>query len=159
VSLDDWILSLHLLAAFSLVGALTLFTIVVVALRSASSPAQVSAFDPMMKGGTIAVSLGTIGALVFGIWLAVSVDAYDIWDGWIIAAIVLWAIATELGRRSGVEYKRASDRAAELTGAGQEQPDAELAALARTPRGLGLHLASSLLTLAILVLMIWKPGA
>jgi hypothetical protein len=159
VRLDDWILSLHLLSAFSLVGALTLFTIVVVVLRSATRPTQVSAFDPLMRGGTIAVSIGTIGTLVFGIWLALSVDAYDIWDGWIIAAIVLWAIASELGRRSGVEYKRASERAAELTGAGQDQPDAELAALARTSKGLGLHLASSVGTLAILVLMIWKPGA
>jgi uncharacterized membrane protein len=114
---------------------------------------------PVAKVGNAAVGIGMGGTIVFGIWLAFSIGDYDIWDGWIIAAIVLWAIASELGRRSGVEYKRASERAAELTGAGQDQPDAELAALARTSKGLGLHLASSVGTLAILVLMIWKPGA
>ena len=41
-----------------------------------------------------------------------------------IAAIVLWAIATETGRRSGVEYGRGLERAAELVAAGQTEPDA-----------------------------------
>src|SRR5215207_348165 len=44
--------------------------------------------------------VGGLGTLILGIWLALYVDGYEIWDGWIIAAIVLWAIATELGRRA-----------------------------------------------------------
>jgi hypothetical protein len=57
-----------------------------------------------------------------------------------------------------VAYQRAVDRARELVGAGATVPDAELQALCRSRPALMLHTASTALTLAILVLMIWKPG-
>jgi hypothetical protein len=41
---------------------------------------------------------------VFGVSLAIEVDRYRVWDGWVIAAIVLWAIGTETGRRSTDAY-------------------------------------------------------
>jgi hypothetical protein len=90
---------------------------------------------------TIAVAAGSIGTLVFGVWLAISLDAYQVWDGWVIAAIVLWAIAFETGRRSGEVV------------AG-DVPSAE----ARS-RALVLHGVSSLAILLLLIDMIWKPGA
>jgi hypothetical protein len=40
--------------------------------------------------------LGGLATLVLGIWLAIYVDGYEVWDGWIIAAIVLWLVATGL---------------------------------------------------------------
>src|SRR5829696_10590963 len=46
--------------------------------------------------------VGGLGTLILGIWLALYVDGYEIWDGWIIAAIVLWAASAETGRRSAV---------------------------------------------------------
>src|SRR3712207_5467675 len=51
-----------------------------------------------MRLSNLLWDVGGIGTLVFGLWLAI--DEYDIFDGWIIAALVLWAIATELGRRA-----------------------------------------------------------
>ncbi len=42
--------------------------------------------------GNAAVGLGAGGTIMFGIWLALSFGGYDLWDGWIIAAIVLWVI-------------------------------------------------------------------
>lgn len=53
------------------------------------------------------VIAGTLGTLVFGIWLAIERDEYQVWDGWILAALVLWAIAAETGRRGGVPYMEA----------------------------------------------------
>ena len=38
-----------------------------------------------------------VGTILFGIWLAISLDAYQVWDGWVIAAIVLWAIGSGTG--------------------------------------------------------------
>ena len=49
-------------------------------------------------------AIGGLGTLVFGVWLALYVKGYEIWDGWIITAIVLWAIGTELGRRAQAGY-------------------------------------------------------
>src|SRR5581483_3011206 len=40
---------------------------------------------------TAAVPIGGLGTIVFGVWLAIVDDAYHVWDGWIVAAIVLWA--------------------------------------------------------------------
>jgi hypothetical protein len=159
VSLDDWILALHVLSAFALAGALVLFWILVYALRRTDLPEETAGINRVSQIGVIAIGIGSAGTLLFGIWLAISLDAYQVWDGWVIAAIVLWAIGGETGRRAGVEYQRAGDRARELVTAGQTGPSGELAALNRTSTGLLLHAVSSLAIALILVDMIWKPGA
>jgi uncharacterized membrane protein len=159
MTLDDWILALHLLAAFALVGALVLFWVVVFVLRRTDLPEQVASAGRLMPVGTVAIAIGSIGTIVFGIWLAISLDGVQVWDGWVIAAIVLWVVMAEVGRRSDVEYRAALSRSRELVAAGQTAPDAELAALARTSRGLMLHSIATATVLLILIDMIWKPGA
>ncbi|MGH7540096.1 MAG: hypothetical protein ACRELC_03760, partial [Gemmatimonadota bacterium] len=99
------------------------------------------------------------GTILFGIWLAFSYGDYDIWDAWIIIALVLWAIAGALGQRTGVAYMAGANKARELEAAGQSGPNAELVALNRTSQGVILHAASSLAVLLIVIDMIWKPGA
>ena len=159
MGLNDWILALHLLSAFALVGAMVLFWILVVALRRTDVPREVAGINDVAKIGTVVIGVGTLGTIVFGVWLAISLDAYKVWDGWVIAAIVLWAIATETGRRGGVEYQRAGDRARELQAAGETGPSSELAALNRSPTALLMHTVSSVAVLLVLFDMIWKPGA
>ena len=159
MSLDDWILALHLLAAFALVGAMVMFTVVVVALGSTDRPAHVLVLAPLFKVAGVVVVVGSLGTVIFGFWLAISLDAYHPWDGWVIAAIVLWAIASETGRRADPEYRPAFERAAELARAGRDEPDAELAALCRPRTGLLLNAVASITVLLILLDMIWKPGA
>jgi hypothetical protein len=50
-------------------------------------------------------------------------------------------------------------KAEELRASGQTGPSAELWAMNRTPTGVLMHTASTVLTLLILLDMIWKPGA
>ena len=159
VSFDDWILALHVLSAFALVGAIVLFWLLIVAVRRADLPEATIRMEPIARLGNVAVGIGSIGTLVFGIWLAISFDAYQVWDGWIIGAIILWAISIETGRRAGVEYTNAMRKAEELQAAGQTGPSAELGTMNRTSNGLLLHGVSSALVLLILIDMIWKPGA
>ena len=102
---------------------------------------------------------GGIGVLLFGIWLALEVDGYELWDGWIIAAIVLWLVAAALGRQTGEAYMQGMTKAQELEKAGQSGPSPELLALNRTSRGLLFQVLSSVVVLLILIDMIWKPGA
>jgi hypothetical protein len=135
VTLDDWILALHVLGAVALVAAMVVFWILVVAARSGDGVATMTA-NPISTAATVAVSAGVAGTLVFGVWLALSVGGYDLWDGWIVAALVLWAIGTETGRRSGVEF-----------------------AAGRRDRGLLMHTISSIAIVLVLVDMVWKPGA
>jgi drug/metabolite transporter (DMT)-like permease len=144
VSFDDWILALHILSAFALVAALVLFWVLIVAVRRTDTPEGTLRMGPLGKIGNVAAGIGGIGTIVFGIWLAFSVGDYDIWDFWIIAALVLWALATGAGARTGKEYMAGMVKAQELQASGQTEPSAELLAT---------------FTLLILIDMIWKPGA
>lgn len=159
MSLDDWILALHVLSAFAMVGAMVLFWIVIVAMRNVDTVGQTLAYAPTATVGSVVIGIGSLGAFFFGVWLAIAKPEYQLWDGWVIAGLVLWAIATPVGARGGKEYTRALTRARELREKGEEGPPGELRALNRSPLGLRLHTVSSVLALLILVDMIWKPGA
>jgi len=115
--------------------------------------------EPIVKVGNVAVGAGALGTLVIGIYLALAVDSYAIWDGWIIAALVLWAVSGALGQRTGAAYMEGMNKAKELDAAGKTGPDQELLALNRTQTGVILHALTSLAVLLILIDMIFKPGA
>jgi len=159
VSLDDWALALHVLSAFAFVGGIVLFWMLIVASRSIDTPGDTIRIQPVARVGGRAVMVGATGTIVFGIWLALSYGGYDLWDPWIIAAVVLWFAASGVGARTGAEYTKAFDKARELESDGRMAPDAELLALNRTSKGAALHAAGSLLLLLLLIDMIWKPGA
>jgi hypothetical protein len=142
VSEYDTLLFLHLLAAFAAVATVVIFS--------------AFAFGWTRDGRVLAVAnvlwaIGGIGTIGFGVWLAIYLDAYKITDGWIIAAIVLWAAATELGRRAQVGFAALSN------------PGAAAVAADTTAAGAGQaqlwHWLRSLAILALLVVMIYKPGA
>jgi uncharacterized membrane protein len=159
VSFDDWILALHVLSAFAFVGGLVLFWILIVAVRRTNVPDGTIRMEPVVKVGNASVGIGAGGTILLGIWLAFSVGGYNIWDGWIIAAIILWIIAAALGRQTGEAYMQGMKKAQELRGAGETGPNAELLALNRTQSGVVLHALTTIVVLLILADMIWKPGA
>jgi hypothetical protein len=159
MSFDDWVLALHVLSAVAYGTSIVLFWVLVVAVRKTETPEGTLRLGPTVMVGNIAVGIGAGGTIIFGIWLALSVGNYDLWDGWIIAAIVLWAIAAVLGQRTGKEYMRGMTKAQELQAAGQPDSNAELLALNRTHTGVLLHAVVSLVFVLIVVDMIWKPGA
>ena len=159
MTFDDWILALHVLSAFAYVAGMIVFWVLVVAVRRADTPDETIRMKPVVNVGSVAIGIGAGGTIVFGIWLAFSYGGYDIWDGWIIAAIVLWAIAGAIGQRTGAAYMQGMNKAKELEAAGQTGSNAELLALNRTQNGLLLHTAGSIVLLLIIIDMIWKPGA
>ncbi len=134
MSLDDWILALHVLSAFALVAALVVFWVLVAAARVVEATDERLA--SVSRVGTAAVAVGSLGTLVFGIWLALSLEAYRLWDGWILAALVLWVVGVGTGERSGAAFARGERR-----------------------QGILLHSISSVAIVLILMDMIWKPGA
>ena len=159
MSFDDWILALHVLSAFAFVAGTILFWTLIVAVRRTDTPEGTIRMAPIVKVGTAATGIGAVGTLVFGIWLAFSVGDYDIWDPWIIAALVLWMATGAVGGRTGKAYMEGMNKAQELERAGQTGPSAELLALNRTQNGVVLQTIASVLLLLLLIDMIWKPGA
>jgi uncharacterized membrane protein len=159
VSFDDWMLALHVLSAFAFVAGIILFWVLIVAVRQTDTPDATIRMGPLARVGNGAIGIGAGGTIVLGVWLAFSVGGYDIWDGWIVAAIVLWVISMALGQRTSAAYVQGVKKAQELQKAGQTGPSAELLALNRTSNGVLLHSLASVVVLLILIDMIWKPGA
>jgi len=127
----DTLLVLHILTAAALFGTIAVFSA-----YALGSPAGAR----VLMVGNVLWTIGGLGTIVFGVWLALYVDDYEIWDGWIIGAIVLWAIATELGRRAQVGFTEGAD-----------DRDRSRASL--------MHWLRSAVVVGLLVLMIYKPGA
>jgi hypothetical protein len=159
VSFDDWMLALHVLAAFAYVAGILLFWVLIVAVRKTDTPEGTIRMEPVVKVGNAAVGIGAVGTIVLGIWLAFRLDSYAIWDGWIVAALVLWVVSMPIGQRTGVEYTKGMTKAKELEAAGQTGPSSELLVLNRTSAGVVLHSLASVVVLLILLDMIFKPGA
>jgi uncharacterized membrane protein len=155
----DWLLFLHVLSAFSLVAAQVLVTFLIVGGWRLELPSDIARMFRLSRAGDVLFGIGAMGTIVLGIWLAIDLDEYQLWDGWIIAALVLWAVAMGIGGRTAKHYYGARDRAKALVAEGRDVPSPELAATLRSPTGLVLHLATVVLVVLLLVDMIYKPGA
>jgi hypothetical protein len=134
VELYDWLLFLHVAAAFILVAALVLLGVVLVAARGDGAGALLG-LSPL---GLLLWDIGGLTVLVFGIWLALNVDGYELWDAWIVVAILLWLVAAGAG---GVLRRAFAEAAGPPS---------------RGPALLGLMSAATVL---LLLVMVYKPGA
>ena len=130
----DWLLFLHVLSAMTVFITVAVFSAFAF---GATSDGRV------LKVGNVAWDVSGAGLLIFGIWLALYVEGYSLLDGWILGALVLFAIVTELGRRAKVGYP-VQEVTTTVTPAGN-------AAMWHWLRTIGI--------LVILFLMIYKPGA
>jgi len=142
-----------------MVAAIVVFWVIILVARGSDLPGRTADAARLLPIGSIFIAVGSIGTIVLGVWLAIALDDVKVWDGWVIAAIVLWVVASETGRRGGNEYNLVVARANELLAARQTDPDPRLQELARSRRGLTLQIVATTATLLILVDMVWKPGA
>jgi uncharacterized membrane protein len=125
--------------------------------RRRESPAEIELLLGLARAGAALVGLGMVLILVFGLWLVDLGDwGYD--AGWIDAAIALFVAAAVLGGLGGKTPREARLLAGRLAAEGKPM-SAELRALLDDRKAQLMNYASSLLVLAILVLMVWKPGA
>jgi Predicted integral membrane protein (DUF2269) len=148
----DWLLFLHVAAAFVLVtGVVLAVAVLLEARREGGGSFLLRRVSPLAE---LLWNVGGITVLVFGVWLAIhgTPQDYDILDGWIVAAIVLWLIASGAGGPIVKAYREARSRV------GSAGPDnATLAVASR--RVLLLHAVLVVATAALLFVMIYKPGA
>jgi hypothetical protein len=122
----DWLLFLHVLAAFMVAATAVMYS----AVAFGASPG-----GPAIRVADVLWNVGGLGTLILGIWLALYVDGYEIWDGWILGAIVVWVIATGTGERARTQLAEGEGNFT------------------------AVHWVRTLAVLGLLVLMVWKPGA
>ena len=127
----EWLLLLHLIGAFAAVGSVVVFSVLL------AGGARVVGAQLTFLGRRLWDVGGTL-TLVFGVWLALVVDGYSIVDAWILIALALWAIAGAAGIRLGMLYT-------------EGEPPRE--------RVVPLYAGMALAVTALLVVMIYKPGA
>ena len=155
MSFTDWMLGLHLISAFAVASALVLFSILVFSGRRMTTLAQTRSLFRVAPVGNLLITAGMVLVLVFGVILSLDSDRFNIWDAWIIIAIVLLIAFGGVGQRSGAYYTDVQ-KLAEAPGGGNE---AEVLARLRASTGALLHLAAVALFVLILLDMIFKPGA
>ena len=152
---NDWLLMLHIASAFFLVGGSVAAGILNWLATRAERPSEAAGLLRLIRTVLPLIYVGVLGTLVFGIWLWHRLG-FSISTGWIWAALVLWVVANALGGIGGRHQERARELAERLAGEG-DTPSAELRALLRDPKGAAISYAAGAATLAILVLMVWKP--
>jgi uncharacterized membrane protein len=157
VSKTDWLLMLHIAAAFCLVGGSTAAAILnVLAIRS-EKPSDAAALLGLIRRALPLIFVGVLGTLVFGIWLWHDLG-FGLGTGWIWAALVFWVLASALGGRGGRQQEQVRELAEREAAAGDTM-SGELRARLRDPKALALNYGAGAATIAVLVLMIWKPGS
>ena len=157
MSLDQWLLALHVTGAFLFLGGAVIAGVFgILALRS-ERPSEIALFLGLTRVAVVAIGVGVTLTLVIGLWL-VDRLGYSYSDAWIVISIALWIAATVAGGIGGGRDKKTRLLAEQLATSG-DTPSAELSARLRDPTTLALSWGSGAATLAILALMIWKPGA
>jgi drug/metabolite transporter (DMT)-like permease len=154
VDFYDWMVALHLLAAFAVASALVLYSVLVFSGRRMTTLAETRMLFRVAPVATPLIAAGSVLVLILGVILAIDSDDYELWNGWIIAAIVLWALLAAIGTRTGKYYTEVQKLA--------ESPDAveaDVFARLRAPTGARLHWATVGIFLLLLLDMIFKPGA
>jgi 4-hydroxybenzoate polyprenyltransferase len=146
-------LAFHLIAAFAVAAALVLFSVMVYSGRRMTTLEQTRMLFRVGPLGGILIGAGIGLAFLFGVILAINSDRFELWDGWVIAGIVLWALFAGVGQRTGKFYTDVQKLSE------QDGSEAEVLARLRAPTGAMLHLATVGLFVLIALDMIFKPGA
>jgi len=158
MNLYQWLLFLHVTGAFFLLGGIVIAGILnLSAIAKDRRPSQVASLYGLIRFAVPLIGAGLLLTLVIGLWL-VHEAAYGYGDGWVVAAIVLWLLASALGNIDG-KYQRQTGELARRLAAEGDTPSPELRARLRDPRALAISYGSGLIAFVVLGIMIWKPGA
>jgi uncharacterized membrane protein len=157
VSTYQWLLVFHVTGAFLLLGGGAFAAALNLSALNREKPSEIVLLFGLIRIAVAAIGLGAVLAFVFGLWL-VHEAHYGYGDGWVVAAIVLFIAANALGGIGGRRDDKTAALARQLAASG-DAPSAELRARVRDPISLALSYGSGLLLVAVLALMIWKPGA
>ncbi|HEX6490045.1 MAG TPA: DUF2269 family protein [Gaiellaceae bacterium] len=158
MSLIKWLLFLHITGAFFLIGGIVIAgTLNLAAAGKQRRPSEIATLYGLIRFAVPLIGLGLLFTLAFGLWL-VHEAGFGYGDGWIVAALILWVLGSALGNLGGKSQRETRLLAERLANEG-DAPSAELRARVLRPFPLAASYASGLIALAILGIMIWRPGA
>ena len=155
--MTSWLLFFHLLGAVAFFsGAAVAAVGQLVALRK-EKPSEVALVLGLTRWGVALVGIGALLTIVFGCALVAHVPYYSFDQAWIEWAIALWVVSMVLGGIGGRPARHTRELAERLAAEG-DRPSEELRRRVADPLSLALSFASGAILIAVLVLMVWKPG-
>ena len=134
----DFLLFVHVLTAFCLAATIVIYS--AFALGAQATDRKTFIAERLWD-------VGGLGTIVFGVWLAIYVDGIEIWNAWVIIALILWFVAFGLQRQTYVA----------MNASGSPSSTTVL-----VPDGAALNRFNALRALVFLLLladMIFKPWA
>ena len=147
----------HLLGAFALIAGTVVAGVAFEAARRREEPAEIALLLGLTRVGVLLVGVGTLLVLGFGLWL-VELGHWGFGTGWVVGALALLGVTVLLGGAGGRRPKRARKLAVQLRDE-EGSGTGELRALLDDRAALGANYVSAALLLAIIVLMVFKPGS
>lgn len=153
---EDWAMLFHLAGAFVFVGGAIVAGVAFETARRRSVPSEIALLLGLSRIGVVLVALGVSLVLPFGLWL-VHLGGFGYGSAWVDAALALLVVVTILGAMGGRRPKRARKLAEQLA-RDDDRETAELRKLLDDPVALALNYVSAALVVAIVVLMVFKPG-
>lgn len=150
------LLQAHIFGAILFVGGSVAAGVLNVLAIRAKRPSQTARLLRLIKVPVMIVGVGAVLTLVLGLWL-VHRDGYGYGAFWVWGSIVLWLAANAFGGLGGKQQRQVRVLAEELAGKDDVSTD-ELHRALRDPKLNAMSWLAGLATLAILVLMLWRPG-
>jgi uncharacterized membrane protein len=152
-----WLLFFHLLSAFALVSGAVAAGVLQLAATRRERPSEVALLLRATRPAVLLVLAGAVAALAFGIGLAQHLGD-SLREAWLSTALALWVVAMVTGELGGRKARHARELAERLAGEG-DRPSEELRDLVAHRPSLWLSYTSSASIFAIIVLMVFRPGA
>jgi len=148
-------LLLHLLGAFMLAAGTVVMGLAFEAARRRRRAGEILLLLGLTRVGVILVGVGSAVVLPFGLWL-VHIDHVGYGTTWVDGAFGLLVVVAALGGAGGQITKRARSLALQLGRDAEESP--ELRELLDDRGARGLNYAAILIVVAVVALMVFRPG-
>ena len=150
MTLYDWLLLGHILAAMVWLGGGLMLLFVARRVRASDDPRAIVDFGQSLSYlGPRVLAPAVVGVLVFGVWMVLDSAAWDFGQGWVLIAIGLFLVAFLIG---AVYLSRVALQLVRSEGA---EPAVRRGLLDRWMLGYALVLLVLVLTVAD---MVFKPG-
>ncbi len=153
----QWLLFLHLAGAFLFVGGSLFAAGLRAAAMRRNRPSEVALLLGAVRPAVPVVVGGLVLTVGIGFWLADRLG-FDLGSTWLTLTFALVAWLLVVGTATGRGDRHTRELAQRLAGDGDEPSD-ELHRRLHDPVNLALNLSLLAATLAVVALMVWKPGA
>lgn len=153
---DDAILFLHLAGAFLFVGGSITAAVLRFGAMRRERPSEIALLMRAVRPAVPVVGAGLVLAVGAGFWLADRIG-FDLGAGWLTATFVLLAWLAVVGAIAGRQDRHTRELAERLA-AGGDVPSEDLSRRLRDPLNLVLNASMLAAIVAIVALMVWKPG-